>query len=257
MTYVREEVVPANRWFDFETFFSCSPKPVDFVCPHTDQLPQNNLSLMQACLAYLLLHRATGDVQALAEGERLIDYLSLFQQAWSPPWMTPNLLGGFGTQNTDGEWSDARQCYAADLYFAYYEQTGSREYFERGVAALRATFPVAPYENWSHQVDDVHGSLTGIHWGTGSAVTSVLLARQLYGDAFVDARAGWGVGIDGCTVEAVRLADHELDVTVRAGFTPPPALRLVVRSERGLAVSVNGRKLGDFAPAALAAGIPV
>ncbi len=257
MTYIRKEVMPANRWFDFETFFSCSPKPVDFVCAHTDQLPQNNLSLMQACLAFLLLHRATGDAQALADGERLVDYLSLFQQAWSPPWMTPNLLGGFGTQNTDGEWSDARQCYAADLYFAYYDQTGSREYFERGVAALRATFPVAPYENWSHNLDDVHGSCTGIHWGTGSAVSSVVFARSRYGAAFVDARAGWGVGIDGCTVDSVRLAEHELDVTIRAAFAESAVRRLVVLSERALAVSVNGRAVGTFTPAALGAGIVV
>ena len=68
MTYIRDSVVPANRWFDFETFFSCSPKPVDFRCPHTDQLPQNNLSIIQACWGFLLWHQATGDARALAQG---------------------------------------------------------------------------------------------------------------------------------------------------------------------------------------------
>ena len=34
---------PPIAGLDFETFFSCSAKPVDFRCPHTDQLPQNNL----------------------------------------------------------------------------------------------------------------------------------------------------------------------------------------------------------------------
>jgi hypothetical protein len=255
MTYIRDQVVPANRWFDFETFFSCSPKPVEFRCSHTDQLPQNNLSIIQACLGFLLWHRATGDARALAEGERLLDYLTLFQQAWSPPWLTPNLLGGFGTQNTDAEWSDARQCYAADLYFAYFEQTGAREYLERGVAALRATFAVAPYENWAHRLEDVHGSWTGIHWGTGSAITSALLARQRYGDAFVEAGAGWGVGVNGCTVEAVRVAGDRLDVTIRAAFAAMEALHVVVRAERPLHVSVNERDLGSFAPDALAVGI--
>jgi hypothetical protein len=257
MTYISEQVVPANRWFDFETFFSCSPKPVDFSCPHTDQLPQNNLSIIQACLGFLLWHQATGDPGALPQGERLVDYLSLFQQAWSPPWLTPDLLGGFGTQNTDSEWSDARQCYAADLYFAYYEQTGKREYFERAVAALRSTFPVAPYENWAHRVEDVHGSWTGIHWGTGSAVTSVVLARPRYGDAFVDARAGWGVGIDGCTVDEVVVRDDRLDVALRAAFPAMASLRLVVRADRALVVSVNGREAGGGEPPALAAGIEV
>lgn len=257
MAYIRDQVVPLNRWYDFETFFSCSPKPVDTVCPHTDQLPQNNLSIIQACLGFLLWHQATGDPGHLAMGERLLDYLSLFQQAWSPPWLTPDLLGGFGTQNTDAEWSDARQCYAADLYFAYYEQTGKREYFERAVAALRATFPVAPYENWAHRLDDVHGSWTGIHWGTGSAVTSFVLARPRYGDAFVDARAGWGVGVNGCTVERVALHENRLDVRIRAAFAATKALRLVVRSERPLELTVNGHALGLFEPDTLEAGIEV
>ncbi|MGH2390370.1 MAG: hypothetical protein ACRDIE_19390, partial [Chloroflexota bacterium] len=182
--------------------------------------------------------------------------LSLFQQAWSPPWLTPNLLGGFGTQNTDAEWSDARQCYAADLYFAYYEETGTREYFERGVAAMRATFAVAPYENWAHRLEDVHGSWTGIHWGTGSALTSVVLARPRYGDAFIDARAGWGVGIDGCTVDSVLLEGDRLAVTIRAAFESTKVLSLVVRSHRALYVAVNDHEAGHFTPDDLAAGIP-
>ena len=255
MLYVRDQVVPVNRWFDFETFFSCSPKPLDFHCTHTDQLPQNNLSLIQACLGFLLWHRATGDQQPLADGERLLDYLALFQQVWSPPWLTPNLLGGFGTQNTDAEWSDARQCYAADLYFAYFEVTGVREYFERGVAALRSTFPVAPYENWAHRLEDVHGSLTGIHWGAGSAITSVLLARPLYGDAFVEAHACWGVGIDGCSVEAVHREEDRLSVALRSAFTSTLPIRLVVRSDQPLDLSVNDQPFVRYSVADLAAGI--
>ena len=162
-----------------------------------------------------------------------------------------------GAQSAARLLDHARQCYAADLYFAYYEQTGARAYFERGVAALRATFAVAPYENWAHRLEDVHGSWTGIHWGTGSAITSVLLARPRYGDAFVDARAGWGVGIDGCTIDAVRLEGDRLAVTLRAAFPSGEHRHLVVRSDRALQVSVNGRELGHFPPDALAAGIPV
>jgi hypothetical protein len=39
--------------------------------------------------------------------------------------------------NADGEWNDARQSLFAPLYLEYYAATGEREYFERGVAALR------------------------------------------------------------------------------------------------------------------------
>jgi hypothetical protein len=191
----------------------------------------------------------------LADGEQLVDYLSLYQQAWSPPWLTPNLLGGFGTQNTDGEWSDARQCYAADVYFAYHERTGKREYLERGVAALRASFPVAPYENWAHRAEDTHGSWTGIHWGTGSAITSVVLARPRYGSAFIDAKAGWGVGVDGCTVDDVRRDGDRLGFSLRTAFDSAEELRIVVKSDGDLCLAVNGRELGCFTSAVLGAGI--
>ena len=146
LDYVRQEIVPQHKWFDYETFFSCSPKPLDMYDAKTRQYPQCALSLMQACLGYLSLYRIRGDQSDLDLGEYLVDYLSLFQQVWSPSWLTPNLLGGFATQNTDGEWSDARQCYA-DVFFEYFETTQKREYFDRGVAAMRSTFPVAPYEN--------------------------------------------------------------------------------------------------------------
>jgi hypothetical protein len=163
---------------------------------------------------------------------------------WSPPWLTPDLLGGFGTQNTDAEWSDARQCYAADLYFAYFDQTGVREYLERGVAAMRATFPVAPYENWAHRIEDVHGSWTGMHWGTGSAVTSVLLARPRYGDLYANAAEGWGVGIDACSVDAVTQSERELALSVRIAGTEDRHLTLMVKSSQPLTVWINGQRQG-------------
>ena len=57
--------------------------------------------------------------------------------------MTPNLLGGFTTQNSDAEWSDARQAIIAPTLFAYYSalalanQSYAQQYLQRGVAALR------------------------------------------------------------------------------------------------------------------------
>ena len=64
-------------------------------------------------------------------------------QVWSHPSLTPNLLGGFTTQNTDAEWSDARQAIIAPELFAYYKALAARnhsdalQYLQRGVAALR------------------------------------------------------------------------------------------------------------------------
>jgi hypothetical protein len=58
------------------------------------------------------------------------------------------LLGGFTTQNSDAECSDARQSLCGNVLMDYYRATGKIEYLERGMAAWRAQFPVSPSENW-------------------------------------------------------------------------------------------------------------
>jgi hypothetical protein len=98
----------------------------------------------------LAIYRATQKTEYLKSGTQMVDYLLLTQQVWNNPMFTPKLLGGFTTQNTDQKWSDARQSYAATLLAEYYEATGRFEYLERAIAAARATFAVAPWENWAH-----------------------------------------------------------------------------------------------------------
>ena len=124
MTFIEREVLPRHRWFDFETFRSCARKPYSFYDKWTAQFPQNNLSTIQAAMAWLKLHELTRKPAHLALGERTLDYLLLTQQVWNHPLFSPKLVGGFTTQNTDAEWSDARQCYAASLLFDYYQATG-------------------------------------------------------------------------------------------------------------------------------------
>ena len=204
MAFVQREVIPRERWFDFETFLSCARKPYDFFDRWTAQYPQNNLAELQAPQAMLALYRATGDKHDLEAGVRMLDYLLLTQQVWNNPLFSPLLLGGFTTQNTDAEWSDARQAYAATLLADYYMATGEIEYLERAVAAARSTFAVAPWENWAHTgYINEPGSLTGFHWGTGSAMTSVEILQPIVGDALIDLNAAKGVGFDECTLSDV------------------------------------------------------
>ncbi len=191
MAYLTREILPSNKWFDYETFTSCSRKPFDFYDSVTGQFPQNTLSMNQAAKAYLALHKITGNAEYLELGAHVLDYALLYQQVWSPPFLSRNVFGGFGVQNTDGEWSDARQAYFADTLLDYFEATNKRAYFERAVAALRSTFALfhrdtpSAYENWAHGGSDGPGGITGIHWGTGSAATSFELMRTRMGDAYV------------------------------------------------------------------------
>ncbi len=220
MDFVEREVVPRERWFDFETYLSCARKDFLFFDPWTAQYPQNNLAEIQAAAAMLALYRTTHKPEYLEHGTEMLDYLLLTQQVWNNPQFTPKLLGGFTTQNTDQEWSDARQGYAADVLADYYEATGRFEYLERAIAAARSTFAVAPWENWAHTgYPDEPGALTGFHWGTGSAMTTVEMLSSTLGDALIDVRAGMGVGFDECTIGDVEIEKTAISFHIASAAT--------------------------------------
>lgn len=211
MDFIAKEVEPRQRWFDFETFISCARKPFDFYDKWTAQYPQNNLATIQAAKAYLKLYEVTKDHKYLEQGAQVLDYLLLTQQVWNNPAFSPKMVGGFTTQNTDAEWSDARQGYAAVLLWDYYKATGKQEYLERAVAAARSTFAVAPWENWAHTGHlDEPGSLTGFHWGPGSAMTSVEIMSPTLGDAFINLQKKQGAGFNACSLRHVTVAGHSI-----------------------------------------------
>ncbi|GGA62997.1 hypothetical protein GCM10011507_13250 [Edaphobacter acidisoli] len=210
MDFVTREVLPRQRWFDFETFLSCARKPFDFYDPWTAQYPQNNLSQIQAAAAYLKLYQITKEQEYLTTGTHVLDYLLLTQQVWNNPAFSPKLVGGFTTQNTDAEWSDAREAYAAVLLWHYYQATGNQEYLERAVGAARSTFAIAPWENWAHTgFTDESGALTGFHWGPGSGMTSVEMMHPMLGDAYIDLSNDAGVCFNACSIRDLRIrGDH-------------------------------------------------
>jgi hypothetical protein len=255
MKYIYTRIVPEHKWFDYETFFSCSGKHIGFFDTYTQSHPQNTLSLHQAVVASCRLFRITGDKRYRNYGEALLDYLLLYQQIWSPAFLSCDLFGGFGVQNTDGEWSDSRQGYFAVTLMNYYELTGKREYFERGIAALRAMFsliesPESPrtFENYGHASFDRPGGVTGIHWGTGSSVVSIQLIRREYGDVYIHVREEWGVGIDGCTVTRVRVDDATIAIDLTDFLNHPRDILVkfdhLVLPEYSL--RINGNSIGTF-----------
>jgi hypothetical protein len=143
--FLCREVVPTGRYFDYETFLSCSYKPLDFADPHTLIPPQNTLSMSWTAECLLRLARSpAGSTEQravwLAGARCALDQLCLYQQLWEPPFLSYRAFGGFGVMNTDGEWSDARQAPFGLLLLEAYRGLGDPEYFLRGVAALRAAF---------------------------------------------------------------------------------------------------------------------
>jgi hypothetical protein len=266
MGFIFTRILPENKWFDYETFFSCSRKPLGFFDSFTHQHPQNTLSMWMTAEACYELYHVTQKSQYKETGIAVMDYLCLYQQVWSPKWLSCELLGGFGVQNTDGEWSDSRQGYFAVTLMKYSEFSGNREYFERGVAALRAMFslfesPVSPRtaENYAHGASDKIAGVTGLHWGTGSSVVSIHIIRERYGDAFVNIRNGWGAGIDGCRIPEVTVRKDTVSFELLDNVATPRKV-MVVFAELPLPkydVIVNGKALGNFSSEKLHKGIEV
>ena len=111
LAFLDRDVIPGRKWYDFETFWSCSPRLIAFD-ERTRQWPANDLALIHATAAYLAAYQVTRERAYLDRGEALLDYLLLYQQSWTNPVLEgltgpAMLLGGFTTQNSDAEWSDA------------------------------------------------------------------------------------------------------------------------------------------------------
>jgi hypothetical protein len=233
LAFLENGPVADGRWEDFETYFSCAPWGA------TDQIGRrvhrngvyksNTLAIFWCAEAFLLAYQTFGDKRYLALGRRCLDELCLYQQVWDPSWIPADCHGGFGAMNADGEWNDARQSLFALLFLDYYQATGEREYFERGVAALRASFallycpenarvrpayerahPMFGSESYGFTMENVaHGGPDGngigpftiFSWGNGAALASAALVRDRFGDVYVDAKRRAAFGINGCEAE--------------------------------------------------------
>jgi hypothetical protein len=222
--------------------------------------------MQQAAEACCTLYKLTGNASYKEHGISIIDYLCLYQQVWSPPWMSRQLFGGFGVQNTDAEWSDSRQGYFAVTLMNYYDLTGEREYFERGVAAWRATFalfesPDSPrtFENYGHDADDRPGGVTGIHWGTGSSVVSIHIIQQRYGDAYVNVAGKWGVGIDGCRIANLVIEERVIRFEILDNVATPRRIKIKFAKlvHANYELTINEKLLGMFSADELQNGIDV
>lgn len=225
-----EEIIPEGRWEDFETYWSCCPFRNDRIgerIERNNQFKQNTLSIFWTAEALLEAWRATGENRYLAWGVRTLDELSMHQQVWSPPFIYIPALGGFGVMNFDGEWNDSRQSLFAELYLDYYRVTGRRDFFERGIAALKSSFvmmycpenPVQkvqwekahPFfgpedygftmENYGHggrtsPDGEGMGVFTIYDWGNGAAAEARNRIFDHYGDVYIDRERGDGFGLD-------------------------------------------------------------
>lgn len=224
--FLVKNVVDQNLWYDFETFFSCSPKKCfqtdgkidDEVMwdPHTLCPPQNTLSMQWAAEALRSVSKLTGDQKYMPYALKALDMMNLYQNVWPISYRTTAYTyGGFGVQNSDGEYDDARQAQFGATLCDFGAELGRKDLFERGVAATRATtalinhplhaeFGIYPNpncplgiepENCCHGGDDTQAGRSGFDWGEGSGLTSMAWLLDKYGESYQG--KGWTVLVDG------------------------------------------------------------
>ncbi len=274
--FLSSHVVEPQTWWDYENFFSCSPKTIDWKDPRSRCLPECTLGMYWTAAAFLQLFLASKDKAWLEFGRRALNRLLSYQQVWSPPSLSINVYGGFASQNTDGEWNDARQGLVAPLLFDYYEALGEMELLERGVAALRSCFatmhldrePFAPLrpsvrgaisENYGHFGYDAPApGYLEPDWGAGSALYALARVLPSYGQVYMDLERGHAVGIDACSIESLSWEGDRVRFHITSHLNGPRRLRAVFRiREEGLRVELNGRILGYFPSGELREGIYV
>ena len=262
LQFIEKEVIPLRQWYDYETFWSCSPRGITLDA-RTAQWPANNLALTQTVAAYLQAWRITRDDAYLAKGEALLDYLLLYQQCWTNPVIQQlscpaMLLGGFTTQNSDAEWSDARQSQIGNILLDYYRATGKAEYLERGVAALRSQFPISPSENWAHEGYGRKAGVSSFHWGTGSGMSGIEMEEEFLRDAIVDVAAGRGVGVNGLDLTDCAVAEGRIAFKLRTPLAWPRKAIVVFRNAAPgtkYRLLVNGEESGPYTAKELETGV--
>jgi len=287
--FMDREILPKTLFQDFEVFYSCAPLPLHWLDPVNGIPPVNNLAIQWSADQFLALYRLTGDTHWLASGEYCLSILSLFQQVWSPPYLTPPyLFGGFGAQNHDGEWNDLRSTRFVSTYADYYKATGNVEYLERAVAACRASFagmdteenhancinqyhqsPGYSAENQYHGGNEtfepvLHGDDTGFNWSAGGALSASAYLEKHFGSVWVDGQLKRAVPIDGVKAEIVFWEGQKISLRVESALTklPHPYVeprRLVVKfgrlAQRHCTITINGKDYGVLNQEQLESGV--
>ncbi len=262
--FLIRDILPQQRWYDFETFYSCAAKPEATYDTRTGQWPRCTLSMIWAVDGLTALYEATGDKSILAAAERSADYLSLYQSVWQPPFIiTAYAFGGFISQNSDAEWLDMRQCLCGEALVRIAIAAGRQDLLERGVAALRSAFavinhprhvangifptPSYPFgitaENIDHEGLPQLPLRSGSDWGEGGALASTAEVLRLMGGVYINFDKNIAAGVDGVSVKSFGRDERQIHLEIDNLLA-----RLVMPYENSFPVdlTITGLPRGDY-----------
>lgn len=276
--FVEKDVLPEHRWQDYEVVFDSGAKPLGFYDRHTHQYAQTTQGMVWTIAMFHALYRTTGRHSFLERAAEVVDYLSLFQQLWDPPFLSVRTFGGFPVGNSHPSWNDARTPLLATAFADHFALTAEPEYLERAVAALRASlvlmfmpennavsgiFADGPFghadEGYAGRGRDEQFTGLSFDFPVGAALSSITLVKRRFGDVYVDASRGFGLGIDGSLVRKVRVDAAAVEIVVESGvpLLPGSTARIVVAqapAERTELV-INSERVGTFSREQLEGGI--
>lgn len=242
-SFITREVLPMQRWADFETFYSCAAKPENVFDEHTGQFPQCTTSMMWAVHGLTALARAGGDPALAAAAEAVADYSLFYQACWQPHFInTAYAYGGFRSQNSDAEWLDMRSSSFAECFAELAELSNRQDLFERAVAAMRSSFAAINHprnvengvfnfprypvglepENIDHEGLPQVPLRSGFDWGEGGALTGAATLLRKFGGIYLDVPHQVAIGIDGVAVKSFAASGDTLTLSLQNQLTELP-----------------------------------
>jgi hypothetical protein len=244
-SFMIEEVMPHQKWYDFETFYSCAVKPETFYDPRTGQFPANNMSTSWALEGFASLYEVTNNKEYLAAAEAAADYSLYYQAVWAPNYiLTAYPFGGFSSQNSDAEWLDQRSHRFSDGLMRIGLLAGRQDLLERSVAAARSSltlvnlpqsaenkvyeYPNYPLglgpENIDHEGFPQMPLRSGPSWCEIGGLAATAHIMQKIGGIYINFEKNIAVGVDGVSVEKFKLEESKIQITLKsllAGLPKP------------------------------------
>jgi hypothetical protein len=235
--FLKAAILPHQRWYDFETFYSCSPKPENFFDRRTGQWPQCTLSMLWAIRGFTELARITNDQEQLDAALAVAEYSQYYQACWQPNFIvTAYAFGGFRAQNSDAEWLDQRGSGFAEAFASLGVLAGRQDLCERAIAALRASFAavnhpravqngVFPFprypvgimpENIDHDGIPQSPLRSGFDWGEGGALAAVADVHRTLGGIHIDSKRNIAIGVDGVAIERFKMQGRALFIDYKS-----------------------------------------
>jgi hypothetical protein len=267
------EVLPNQRWSDFETFYSCANKPETFFDSHTGQPGRDLMAVIWALNGLTSLYEVSGDVAYLDAAVATADFGVLFQDVWQPHYVQCGYtFGGTVSQLGDGDRLDLRSHRFAGPMVKLGLLADRKDLVERGIAYSRAAFTLINHPR--HKSNDIYGHSvfplgisgengthegfpqtplgSGPSWSSVGALAGAAHIAQQLGGAYIDLSTGERYGVDGVRIGDVRLRGRELQISITNALATLPMpyeyaypIKLKVRGlpdSGAFSLSVNGQR---------------